>query len=146
LLAVTFAAPAFAVPVDVVGFAAPAFAAVGLAVFVAGVNVAVLVPVRSLLLLVVVVPAARFAAGLVVALLAAAIVSFPLVSEISACRFAGRHVRRACDPYPSQRASSASQVSLRSRTRSSACPASSAELYGPSRSTAGQMFCSVSTR
>jgi hypothetical protein len=66
-------------------------------------------------LLVVVVPAARLAAGLLVALSVTAIVSSPL-SETSACRLAFALPRRDYASSPSQRASSASQTSLRSRT------------------------------
>jgi hypothetical protein len=131
-----FAAPAFAVPVDAAdGFAADL------------VGVADLVPVLVVwLLLAAGWPAARLAAGLVVALSAAAIVSSPLCRRLPLVVGELRRFGRTYASSPSQRASSASQVSLRSRTRSSAFAASSAELYGPSRLTAGHLSSSVSTR
>jgi hypothetical protein len=73
-----FAAPAFAVPV---GFTGVALTAVDLAVLFFGAAV-LAVAARVPVLLVVVTPAARLAAGLVVvALFAAAIVFFPLVGD-----------------------------------------------------------------
>jgi hypothetical protein len=129
-------APAFAVPVDL------AICSASVVITEAGFAALVLVLLVALLLAVVV-PTTRLAAGLVVASSVAAIVSSPLCRRLPLVRW---RVGRVYASSPSQRASSASQVSLRSRTRSRACSASSAELYGPSRSTAGQMLSLVSTR